>query len=68
MRATNPITIARNHRVEEALAAANQDDLGPLHTLLDALASPFEEREAWAHLATPAPAEVTARYQTFCGT
>jgi uncharacterized protein YdiU (UPF0061 family) len=68
MRGVSPATIARNHRVEEALAAAATGDQAPLRTLLDALASPFEERAAWAHLAEPAPKEVTACYQTFCGT
>jgi uncharacterized protein YdiU (UPF0061 family) len=68
MRAVSPVTIARNHRVEEALAAAAAGDEAPFRTLLAALASPFEERAAWAHLAEPAPREVTACYQTFCGT
>ncbi len=68
MRAVSPVTIARNHRVEEALAAAATGDEAPFRTLLAALASPYEARAAWAHLAEPAPADVTAAYQTFCGT
>ena len=69
MRAVNPWLIPRNHRVEEALAAASdEDDLGPFRDLLAALQRPFEERPAHARFAEPAPAAMTACYQTFCGT
>jgi uncharacterized protein YdiU (UPF0061 family) len=69
MRRTSPWIIARNHHVEEALAAASErDDLAPLQRLLAALRRPFDELPDFADLAEPAPAEVTQRYQTFCGT
>ncbi len=68
MRLVNPWLIPRNHRVEEALAAATEGDLAPFEALLAALRSPWVPSPAAAHLAAPAPAEVTARYQTFCGT
>ncbi len=69
MRSVNPIVIARNHRVEEALAAAvEDDDLGPFEGLLAALERPYVERPDTAYYAEPAPPEVTACYQTFCGT
>ena len=69
MRRVNPSIIARNHRVEEALAAASaQQDLGPFEALLAALQRPFDDDAALAHYAQPAPPEVTAAYRTFCGT
>jgi uncharacterized protein YdiU (UPF0061 family) len=68
MRSVNPYVIARNHRVEEALAAATAGDLAPFERLLDALRHPYDETAAAAPYAEPAPAAVTARYQTFCGT
>jgi uncharacterized protein YdiU (UPF0061 family) len=69
MRGVNPLVIARNHRVEEALAAASDDgDLGPFERLLDALRRPYDETVELAPYAEPAPAAVTARYRTFCGT
>jgi len=69
MRRVNPIVIARNHRVEEALAAAsNEGDLGPFERLLDAVRQPCVESPERAQFAEPAPAEVTAGYRTFCGT
>lgn len=67
--AANPWIIPRNHRVEEALAAAqDHDDLGPFERLLAALRRPFDERPEDAAYAEPAPAAVTACYRTFCGT
>ena len=69
MRRANPWIIARNHRVEEALmAASEQDDLAPFERLLSAIRNPYEETPENAAYAEPAPAAVTARYQTFCGT
>lgn len=67
MRAANPAVIPRNQRVEEALAAAERDDMGPMHRLLDALASPHDERPRDAAYLAPAP-EGAERYRTFCGT
>ena len=69
MRGVNPIVIARNHRVEEALAAASdRGDLEPFERLLDAITQPYGEAPELALYAEPAPASVTARYRTFCGT
>lgn len=69
MRRASPWIIPRNHRVEEALAAATaDDDLAPFERLLDALRRPFDDDPALATYAQPAPAAVTASYQTFCGT
>jgi len=69
MRGVNPWIIPRNHRVEEALAAASDgDDLGPFDRLLAAVRRPFEETAANASYGEPAAADVTAGYRTFCGT
>jgi uncharacterized protein YdiU (UPF0061 family) len=69
MRRVNPWVIPRNHRVEEALAAASDEgDLGSFERLLDALRRPYDEAPAQARYAEPAPASLTAGYRTFCGT
>ncbi len=69
MRQVNPRVIPRNHRVEEALAAASEhDDLGPFNHLLAALQRPYDDDPALAPYAEPAPLQVTAAYQTYCGT
>jgi uncharacterized protein YdiU (UPF0061 family) len=67
MRTVNPAVIPRNHRVEEALAAAEErDDLSVLHRLLSALASPYDDRPELAEYRDPPPDD--ASYRTFCGT
>ena len=69
MRAVNPVVIPRNHRVEEALdAASNDDDIAPFDRLLAALRRPYDETAESARYAEPAPADVTAGYRTYCGT
>ena len=68
MRAANPAYIPRNHRVEQAIAAArDEEDLQPLEDLLTVLADPYADHPELAHLAQPPrPEEVVRR--TFCGT
>ncbi|MEA2148641.1 MAG: serine/tyrosine/threonine adenylyltransferase [Solirubrobacteraceae bacterium] len=67
MNRVNPAYIARNHLVEEALAAATAGDLQPLRRLLDVLAQPFDERPGLEPYAAPAPPSF-GEYRTFCGT
>ncbi|MCP5278388.1 MAG: YdiU family protein [Thiobacillus sp.] len=69
MRRVNPWLIPRNHRVEEALAAASDDgDLKPFEQLLNALRRPFDEDPALVRYAEPATGEFMAEFRTFCGT
>ncbi|GAK40639.1 hypothetical protein TCA2_3129 [Paenibacillus sp. TCA20] len=67
MKRNNPAVIPRNHRVEEALEAAVEDeDLSVMEQLLEVLADPYaysKEQEEYAIL----PPKDCA-YQTFCGT
>ena len=64
----NPIYVARNHIVEEALAAATAGDLAPFEELLAVVTDPFTERPELERYAAPAPPDFTAGYRTFCGT
>ena len=69
MRAVNPVYIPRNHRVEEALAAAvDLGDYAPFEKLLTVLQQPYDEKMEFAAYAEPALASESAGYQTFCGT
>jgi len=69
MKQANPWLIPRNHQVEAALEAAVDDkDLAPFENLLAAIRSPFDERETDRHYTEAAAPEITASYQTFCGT
>jgi uncharacterized protein YdiU (UPF0061 family) len=60
----NPAVIPRNHKVEEALAAATAGDMAPFHALLAAIHRPFTETEAYM---LPAPTGFGS-YVTYCGT
>lgn len=62
--AANPAVIPRNHRVEEALAAATEGDMAPFQALLAAIRQPLVEAGAYM---LPAPAGF-GQYVTFCGT
>ena len=66
MRSTNPLVIPRNHKVEEALDAANNNDLVPLHNLLQVLKKPYERPEKKEYQLTPLSSN--KEYKTFCGT
>jgi uncharacterized protein YdiU (UPF0061 family) len=67
MKNHNPAITPRNHRVEEALEAANEGDLNKMHQLLNALDNPYgytPEQEEFSTL----PAPEFCHYKTFCGT
>ena len=64
----NPIYIPRNHKVEEALAAAvGQNDMKPFYDILAVIGHPFDEAAGNEVFAEPAPVTDTD-YKTFCGT
>ncbi|MBO2944593.1 YdiU family protein [Paenibacillus sp. F411] len=67
MRGSNPAVIPRNHRVEEALQAAEQGDLSVIKRLLEVLSHPYiysSQQQPYCD-----PPEPTGRaYRTYCGT
>ena len=65
MKKSNPIIIPRNHKVEEALKAANEDDLEVMNRLLSKLDNPYGEQKGIEDYQIPSNDE---SYQTFCGT
>jgi len=67
MRSSNPAIIPRNHRVEEALEAAEQEgDYSVMEELLHALSEPYAYSSAQAEYAVVP--ERSRPYRTFCGT
>jgi serine/tyrosine/threonine adenylyltransferase len=67
MRNSNPAVIPRNHRVEEALEAANTGDYSVMERLLGILSNPYAhspEQTDYTTLPGPSPRP----YRTFCGT
>ena len=67
MQAASPVVIARNHRVEQAIAAAYTGDFAPFHRLNKALAQPFDNKPEFADLTHP-PTDEEEVHRTFCGT
>ena len=67
MRSVNPLIIPRNHKVEEVLEAANNNDLSPLKKLIKVLETPYEKLQENIDYQSPAPIG-NKKYQTFCGT
>ncbi|MFM8436552.1 MAG: hypothetical protein ACKOBP_14665, partial [Planctomycetia bacterium] len=67
LRRANPLVIPRNHRVEEALAAAEAGDLGPFERLVAAIRTPFTDTPDTEPYRAGPPAGC-GPYRTFCGT
>jgi uncharacterized protein YdiU (UPF0061 family) len=64
----NPIYTPRNHKVEEALSAAvDQNDMTVFFRLLEVLGHPFDEVVGSEGYSNPGT-QTSTPYQTFCGT
>ncbi|WP_017793338.1 protein adenylyltransferase SelO [Leucobacter salsicius] len=63
----NPLYVARNALLDEALAAATAGDLGPFEQMLAAVTDPAHERAGFERLAEP-PAAGARRFISYCGT
>jgi len=66
MKNFNPLVIPRNHKVEEALKAAEKDNLKPITKLVEILKNPYLNQENIADYQVPSNSN--ENYQTFCGT
>ena len=68
MRSSNPAVIPRNHRVEEALSAADdKGDYSVMERLINVLSKPFAHTSDQAEYAE-LPSPSLCKYKTFCGT
>ncbi len=67
MKSVNPLVIPRNHKVEEVLEAANNNDLSLLKKLIKVLEKPYEKKKENIDYQSPAPVS-DKKYKTFCGT
>jgi uncharacterized protein YdiU (UPF0061 family) len=65
MKKNNPIVVPRNHKVEEALEAANNNDLQTMNALLSILKKPYSKQKNIENYQSPSNIQ---DYQTFCGT
>lgn len=68
MRMVNPVYIPRNHQIEAAIRAAeDNNDFTPFYALLEVLQKPFECQPGKdAYMLPPKPEELV--HKTFCGT
>ena len=67
MKKSNPVVIPRNHKVEEALAAAEEGNFEVVINLLSILKKPYDLQKNSADYQSP-PLLSDQKYQTFCGT
>lgn len=67
MKRVNPSVIPRNHKVEQALAEAEEGDLSLIFEFLTVLKNPYTEEEVDKKFQSPA-SPLERAYQTFCGT
>jgi serine/tyrosine/threonine adenylyltransferase len=67
MRNANPVHVPRNHRIEQAIQAANAGDLNPFNRLVNVLTKPYENQPENRDLAS-APTAIEEVMETFCGT
>jgi uncharacterized protein YdiU (UPF0061 family) len=65
MKKNNPTVIPRNHKVEEALEAANNNDMSLANKLLSILNKPYVNQNDAENYQSPSS---NNEYQTFCGT
>ena len=65
MKKNNPTVIPRNHKVEEAIEAANDNDLSLTYKLLSILNKPYDNQKDIENYQS---ASNNDEYQTFCGT
>lgn len=67
MKSVNPLIIPRNHKVEEALEFANNNDLNLVKKLIKILKKPYEIQKGIDEYQSTASIS-DQKYQTFCGT
>ena len=67
MRANNPLVIPRNHKVEEALKAASENNIELFNKLLMILKNPYADQKNISEYQSLAPI-TEKKYQTYCGT
>ena len=67
MQSTNPMVIPRNHKIEEALTLANDNDLILFNRLIKIFKNPYNTTKDDLEFMEPI-LDNNKKYQTFCGT
>ncbi len=66
MKNNNPLVIPRNHKIEHALEAAENNNLKPINEILEILQKPYTEQKGIRDFQLPSKSN--KKYQTYCGT
>ena len=64
----NPVFIARNHLVNQAIQKAVHGDLTPINKFLEILANPYQYQDESKEYMKPPTAKFEKCFKTFCGT
>ena len=67
MHSVNPLVIPRNHKIENALEEANNDNFIPMNNLLKIIKEPYKNQFNISEFQISNPNK-SKKYQTFCGT
>ena len=68
MKKYNPVFIARNHLVDEAIEKAVNGNIVPFNKLLEILSKPYQHRYGLEKFLRPPTQEFEECFQTYCGT
>ena len=63
----NPVFIARNHIVDEAIKKVN-GDMTTINKLLEILSNPYQYQDGLKEFMKPPSANFEECFQTYCGT
>tara|TARA_E500000331_G_scaffold299064_1_gene299213 strand:+ start:3733 stop:5163 length:1431 start_codon:yes stop_codon:yes gene_type:complete len=68
MKKYNPVFIARNHLVDEAIKKAVNGDMTSINKLLEILSTPYQYQDRLKRFMKPSAANFEECFQTYCGT
>ena len=68
MKKYNPIFIARNHLIDEAIKKAVNGDMVSINKILEILSAPYQYQDGLEEFIKPPSANFEECFQTYCGT
>jgi uncharacterized protein YdiU (UPF0061 family) len=68
MKKYNPIFIARNHLIDEAIKKAVNGDMVSINKILEILSAPYQYQDGLEEFTKPPSANFEECFQTYCGT
>ena len=68
MKKYNPVFIARNHLVDDAIKKAVNGDMKSINKYLDVLSTPYQYQDGLKEFMQPPTTNFEKCFQTYCGT